>query len=392
MSNFLIVFKKELKDIFRDRKTIIFSILLPILVFPIIFNVMFKGMEDSSKKATENINIALKGDLNSSVTNILKSQENINIKDVSDPTKALKDGDIQLIVDVPNDFDKKITKGEKADLQVLIDENSNNSSIAANLVEHLFSGLSDKIVSDKLVSENIDPAILKPFDVSVKSGISEAAINPMASSFMGMIPSLIIILMISPTLAIAADLGAGEKERNTLEPLLSTACNRNALLWGKIVSMSVVSALALILSLGSMYFAMQNLPGLEDGFSLSLTPTSIVFILIISLLLLIAICSLETCVSLYAKSVKEAGTYLSGLVMPFMILSYVPVFMDAKSVSMLIFNIPVANSVALMKEVMAGVFNETHILIVFGWHIAYVVLAVLFAKYMFSREEVIFRA
>lgn len=392
MNNFLIVFKKELKDIFRDRKTIIFSILLPILVFPLIFNVMFKGMEDTSKKATENINIAVKGDKNSSINNILKSQENITIKDVEDPSKELKDGNIQLIIDIPKDFDKKIAEGKKVYVQMLVDESSNNSSVASNFVEHLFNGLSDKIVADKLIAANINPDILKPFEVTVKSGVSEGDINPMAAGFMNMIPSLIIILMISPTLAIAADLGAGEKERNTLEPLLSTSCNRNSLLWGKIVAMSIVSAIALVLSLGSMYFAMQKLPGLEDGFSLSLTPTSFSFILLISLLLLVAICSLETCVSVYAKSVKEAGTYLSGLITPFMILSYVPVFMDAKNTSMLIFNIPVANSVALMKEVMAGVFNPTHIGIVFAWHVAYVILAVLCAKYMFSKEEVVFRA
>ena len=75
MNNFLIVFKKELKDIFRDRKTIIFSILLPILVFPLIFNVMFKGMEDTSKKATENINIAITPN---SINNIIKDFLTVN--------------------------------------------------------------------------------------------------------------------------------------------------------------------------------------------------------------------------------------------------------------------------------------------------------------------------
>ena len=393
MNNFFIVFKKELKDIFRDRKTIIFSILLPILIFPIIFNIMFKGIEDTQKKASQNINIVMEGDLNSSVANILKSQSNISIKDVNDPSKALKDGDVQLIIDIPKNFDKLVSEGKKTDLQILFDENSNNSQIASNIVEKLLSGLSDKIVSDKLTAKGINPSILKPFDVSVKSGLNkDGNVNPMASGFGSMIPSLIIILMISPTLAIAADLGAGEKERNTLEPLLSTSCNRSALLWGKIISMSVVSSIALILSLSSMYFAMQNIPGMEGGFSLALNGSSIALILLISLLLLIAICSLETCVSLYAKSVKEAGTYLSGLVMPFMILSYVPVFMDAKNTSMLIFNIPIANSVALMKEVMVGIYNPTHIAIVFGWHILYVVAAVLFARYMFSKEEVIFRS
>lgn len=393
MNNFLTIFKKELIDIFRDKKTIIFSILLPILVFPIIFNVMFKGMESTSKKASENINIAIKGDLTSTPANILKSQSNISIKESDSPEEALKNGEIQLIVDIPKDFDKNVAKGEKSDIQVLVDENSNNSAIASNIVESLFSGLSDKVVSDKLKAQGIDPSILKPFEVNVKSGLNETGkVNSMASSFSGMIPSLIVILMISPTLAIAADLGAGEKERNTLEPLLSTSCNRSSLLWGKIACMSVVSAIALILSLASMYFAMQNMPGMEDGFSLTLSGGSIALILFISLLLLIAICSIETCVSLYAKSVKEAGTYLSGLIMPIMILSYVPVFMDAKNTSLLIFNIPIANSVALMKEVMVGVYNPTHIGIVFAWHIVYLVIAVIFAKYMFSKEEVIFRA
>lgn len=392
MSNFMIVLKKELKDIFRDRKTILFSILLPILVFPIIFNVMFKGMESTTKKATENINIYLKGDINSSAANLLKSQKNISIKDVDDPTEALQNGDIQLIVFIPNNFDERIQKGELLTIPISVDENSNNSAIASNVVQELLGGLSDKIVTDKLEAKGIDKASLTPFLLDVKSGLSDSTGNGATNGFLGMIPSLIVILMISPTLAIAADLGAGEKERNTLEPLLSTSCNRSALLWGKVVAMSIVSALALVLSLGSMYFAMQNIPGLEEGFSLGLNATSITLILLISFLLLIAICSLETCVSLYAKSVKEAGTYLSGLIMPFMILSYVPVFMDAKNTSMLIFNIPVANSVALMKEVMVGVYNPTHIGIVVGWHIIYVVAAVLFAKYMFSREEVIFRA
>ena len=78
--------------------------------------------------------------------------------------------------------------------------------------------------------------------------------------------------------------------------------------------------------------------------------------------------------------------------MPMMILSFIPMFLDAKSINEVFFHIPIINSVCVIKEAMVGIFNTQHILFVLGWQIVYVIAAVVGAKIMFSREEVVFRS
>ncbi|MPN59278.1 hypothetical protein SDC9_206999 [bioreactor metagenome] len=101
--------------------------------------------------------------------------------------------------------------------------------------------------------------------------------------------------------------------------------------------------------------------------------------------------ALELSISIYARSFKEAQTYLA----PLNIIALVPVYttymLDARNIDTFYFHIPVANTVCLMKEFLAGVFNTSHILITFGWVLVYIMAAIFFARYMFSKEEVIFR-
>ncbi|MGL4848881.1 MAG: ABC transporter permease [Clostridium sp.] len=403
MNNFLVVLKKELKDIFRDKKTVLFTIILPIILFPVMYKLMGYGMESSMKSASEEIKISITGEQNSSIYNLLQGQKNVTFESPEDPKQALKDGDLQLIIDVPKNFDAEIKKGNNPKLDILYDDSSNNSSIALSFVESLISGLEDSIVSDRLKAQGIDTSILKPIELNVKSSASldGEEVNPMARTLGGMMPSLIIVFMFAPILGIAADLGAGEKERNTFEPLLSTSCDRNSLLFGKIIAISVVSALTMIASLISMYVGLQgfiksmaSMGGHEGSSSLSfdLSFESIILMIFLLLILLLAICAIQISISIFARSTKEAGTYLSGVITPIMIISYIPMFMDAKDISSFVFHLPIANSVALMKEFMVGISNFNHVGIVFFWNIIYLILAILATKYMFSREEVVFRS
>ncbi|MGL5649445.1 MAG: ABC transporter permease [Clostridium sp.] len=403
MNSFLVVLKKELKDIFRDKKTVLFTIILPIILFPVMYKLMGYGMETSMKSASEEIKIALTGEKTSSIHNLLQSQKNVTFESPEDPRQALKDGDLQLIIDIPKNFDTNIKEGKNPNLDILYDDSSNNSSIALSFVESLISGLEDNIVSDRLKAQGIDTSILKPISLNIKSNASldGEEVNPMARTLGGMMPSLIIVFMFAPILGIAADLGAGEKERNTFEPLLSTSCDRNSLLFGKIIAISVVSALTMIASLISMYVGLQgfiksmaSMGGHEGstGLSFELSFESIILMVFLLLILLLAICAIQISISIFARSTKEAGTYLSGVITPIMIISYIPMFMDAKDISSFVFHLPIANSVALMKEFMVGISNFNHVGIVFFWNIIYLILAILATKYMFSREEVVFRS
>lgn len=78
--------------------------------------------------------------------------------------------------------------------------------------------------------------------------------------------------------------------------------------------------------------------------------------------------------------------------MPVMILCFIPMYIDIKNVSDLFFHIPILNTLCVLKEGMVGIFSVNHITTVFIWQIAYVIIAVIAAKIMFSREEVVFRS
>ena len=396
MNNLLTVIKKELTDIFRDRKTVAFTLILPILIYPIMFKVMGSAISSSEEDAEKEIRLVIEGNKEASLAQILKSQANIIIEEnLEDPSKALKDGDIQLIVKIPESIDTAIKEKQECTVEVLIDEQSTKSTIASGIIKSLFNEYSKVLVEERLNTLGVDSTLLTPFSIEEKSGVSkDGEINGMATMMMGMLPAMIVILLLTPTMGLASDLGAGEKERGTFEPLLSTAVSRGSILWGKIISLSCVATMVLIASMISLFASFRSYVSTLSGQSIDMNidGKAIALIILFSLLLIITICTIQIGVSIYARSTKEANTYLSGVLMPMMILTFIPMFKDIKGMSSIFYHIPLINSVSVMKEFMLGIYDMNHIFIVLAWHIAYVVIVVIIAKILFSREEVIFRS
>ena len=393
MNNFLTVLKKELLDIVRDKKTLVFTLILPILIYPIMFKFMSSAMEKTQSDVQKEINIYIDGNKNSSMAKAITSLDNIKLPEIESPTESLKNGDIQLIVKIPENFDENISQGKNDTIELLIDEESNKSMIASSMVNEIYESYKKSIVEQRLADKGIDSSILTPFEVSVKSGINadNEDINGGAAMLLTMIPTLIVILMVSSTVGMAADLGAGEKERFTFEPLLSTSAKRASLVWGKIGALCTVSFIALMANLTAMVISMQKFMIVGEEVNFKLTPATILGMLIIGALVLITLSALQISVSIYARSTKEANSYLAAITMPTMILAFLPYMMDAKGINPAFFNIPITNAICLMKEFTVGIFDIKHIAIVVGWHIVYIIASIIFAKFMFSKEEVIFR-
>lgn len=393
MNNFLTVLKKELLDIVRDKKTLVFTLILPILIYPIMFKFMSSAMEKTQSDVQKEINIYIDGNKNSSMAKAITSLDNIKLPEIESPTESLKNGDIQLIVKIPENFDENISQGKNDTIELLIDEESNKSMIASSMVNEIYESYKKSIVEQRLADKGIDSSILTPFEVSVKSGINadNEDINGGAAMLLTMIPTLIVILMVSSTVGMAADLGAGEKERFTFEPLLSTSAKRASLLWGKIGALCTVSFIALMANLTAMVISMQKFMIVGEEVNFKLTPATILGMLIIGALVLITLSALQISVSIYARSTKEANSYLAAITMPTIILAFLPYMMDAKGINPAFFNIPITNAICLMKEFTVGIFDIKHIAIVVGWHIVYIIASIIFAKFMFSKEEVIFR-
>lgn len=388
-----IVFKKELLDIFRDRKTLIMSILIPLILLPVMFGVIGNGMNKSTKDVQNNIKISIVDQGNSTISTFMKSQKNISVIKSTNIGQDVKDGKIMIAMEIPKNFDSVIGKEKPVDIKLTYDNASQQSNLAATMIESYIQTYSKGIVGERLKSKGINPESLNPINVNKVTLVKESESEGQFMLSL-MLPLFLMIYSVTGPMAPATDLGAGEKERGTLEPLLTTKAGRLSLLWGKFLAITVMGCLTIIASIVGLLISMKQMQGMfggAAGITISLTPKVIVLIGIMSILVTMAFGALELAISIYARSFKEAQTYLT----PLTVIAFIPVYatymLDGKNIDSYYFNIPLANVVCLMKEFLSSIFNIQHIIITFGWILVYIVASVLLARYMFSREEVVFR-
>lgn len=398
-----IVFKKEILDIFRDKKTIMVSILIPLLIFPLMFFVLGKGISKTTTDAAKDMKIAIVDAGNSGLTKFIKEQKDIVIVDSKDIQKDIKDGNISVAIEIPKDFDEKINNEQQTNITIMLDEASQTSSIISGKIQGFVQGYSQSVVAKRLAVRNIDATVLTPINIQQKS-IAEEESGAITMMLSMILPLLLVIYCITGPIPAATDLGAGEKERGTLEPLLTTQAGRMSLLYGKFLAITLLGIISAFASLLGMYIAFRMNSSVftgelaNEGASAASTAANLaidyktfIFIFIIAVLTTMVFGALELAISIYARSFKEAQTYITPLTVIGIIPIYATYMLDAKNIATGYFHIPLANVVCLLKELIVGVYNYTHIGITLGWIIVYIIGSLLVARAMFSKEEVIFR-
>lgn len=389
----LTVFKKELVDMFRDRKTIITSILIPIIIFPVMYGFMGFTQKKMVTDVTEKgIEVAIRAESqDASIVQYLKGLKELKPIEVEDPDKAIEKGTVKAVIYVGKDFDEAIKANKPAPITIQYDDSNQPSLMAVEMIRGMIGQYSSNIVAKRLQDMKIDPAIMNPIkiiDKKMTSGEEGSGIGMMIFSML--LPLMLAIYSATSVLPAATDNGAGEKERGTLEPLLTTQANRLSLLTGKYFAITIAGIIGTMASMGGLFIAqIMNPELLGKGKMLPLSAIAVVALAAICLTLIFA--ALELAVSIYARSFKEAQTYLSPITILVMIPAFAVYMVDPKTISLVYFNIPIMNLICVIKELIVGVYNPLHIMLAFGWGIVYVVAALLFARYMFTRESVVFR-
>lgn len=391
-----IVFKKELLDIFRDKKTLMISILIPLLLFPVMFTLIGKGISKNTTEVMENLEIAIVDKGNSNIREFIKSQKNVTIIESANIKDDIKNGKIKLAIEIPENFEEKIKNEEISNIIVSYDDVSQSSNVTLGAVKDIIEEYSKEIVSERLKAKNIDQSILTPIQIN-ENKIGEKDDGGTKIMLSILLPFLLVMYCVSGPIPAATDLGAGEKERGTLEPLLTTQAGRMSLLYGKFLAITVLGMLTTAASLGgllisfnrsSKYFAGSDVNA-PLNFSLDIKVIIIIFIL--AVLTTMVFGALELAISIYARSFKEAQTYMTPLTIIAIIPAYATYMLDVKSIANFYFHIPLANIICILKELISGVYNIQHIAITLVWTIIYVLSSLLIARYMFMKEEVIFR-
>nr|WP_162990878.1 ABC transporter permease [Maliibacterium massiliense] len=394
------VFKKEICDISRDKKTLFSTLLLPLIMLPLLFWLLGGSMGKIQEDVTHNTTVAF-SDQARAVEGYLKDEVLSGLDGVriveGDALTLLREEKALVVLDVPADAQRYIDRGETVPITLVYDQGKTKSQGGLSLLMEHLQAYSDASVKTQLAAQGIDLEALRPIraeavDVQVYSGQSQSAGTGNMMLIM-MLPMMITVFICTGGMGAATDLVAGEKERQTLEPLLSTQASRIAILLGKYAAVTVFSLVSLVATLGAYILSMKLNPLLfGDNVVLNLPAPAMLLAILTVVLLALTFSALQIGISTYARSFKEAQTYLSLLMVAVMIPAYATMMMQAGDVTMGMMLIPVLNVSCCLKMVLSGVYNYQLMLLGCGSTLVYMALALYLTSKLFKKESVLFRS
>ena len=312
------VLKKECVDNIRDKRTILASFSLA-LIGPIAFaGLMAFVLNQALGSADETVAFTLIGADNAPglVSYLEKQNTEITqqtLDDGADPKRLVTHGDQDLVLVIPEDYKARFKSGEPNSLALIYDSSELGSAQRrARSLSGLISTYGRTIAHMRLQLRGIDPLLIRP--VSVRD-VDVASPSERAMMILTTLPYLILVVAFMGGFYLAIDTTAGEREHGSLEPLLTQPVTRGQLVLGKIGATSVFAAASLIAFLLSFWVSVPFIPLERIGMSLEVDLGTILTMLLVMLPLIWFAAALLTVAASFAKSYKEAQTYLSILIM-----------------------------------------------------------------------------
>ena len=387
------IFRKEFRETFRERRTLMAVVIGPLLLTPALFalmGVLFNGQAHKAQTRTYAVGVIGPP----SVPDTLRAAPHLRFVPVTrdEAERQIRTHHLDAAVVLPPDLEAGLAAGGTAPVEILDDAGDTGSQTAAARLRALFSSAAQAVVARRLAGRGLPPGFAAPFRVSetpIKSGGSAGML--VLSS---LLPYLLIISAFSGTIYAAFDQVAGEKERGTLETLLVSPASRRDIVLGKfgvIVAVCLLSSVLTILGLGIAFgsglhaFAWLASGGVRLGgaavgvIGLALLPLSALF------------GGLLLAVSTFARNQKEAQTILGPLFTLIMVPAVMSMTMTsdiARSLAL----VPVLNAALIIKQALAGSFDAGFIALAFLASLVYAAAALLFATRLFQNEAVLIKA
>ncbi len=399
LKKIFVIYKKEMLDLVRDRRTIITSFVLPILLYPLLM-IGFSSMMSRQEMKLEQqeiviyVNDMVRDEASRELKDSLSQIETVQIMDEamiydeSTYLDLLQDKSIQTLINIR---DSLSSSGYRIfNITCFYDETSEKSSLAYRKIRDNLNELEEVFISKRLEKIKINSEILNAVEIK-KENIAppEQMVGFLVGKFL---PYLLIILTISGASVIASDLIAGEKERGTLETILVSAARRDELVIGKYLTIITISIITVLLNLLSMYLSFQHIfmqlgTGMGD-FQLPLGNFALILLLMLPLITLFSAILLS--ISTYSRNIKEAQSYQMPLLFGAIMLSMVS-FLPGFELNLGFSLIPIVNFSLMMRDIMLNNYQLNYLFIIIGSTLILDVVTVYISIKLFHSENVLFR-
>lgn len=391
------LYKKEIMDVIRDKKTILTMVVLPVILYPLLFLVIMQVMtmilstqeEQTYYVAYDKVAEADRKALEDWICGDEDGYDYvIQTKESSNPEKDLENEKIDAYITT------SVTDAQIVYEVHYLSAVTNSSSVSDMLKEEITS-YSKKIAEENAGKLGLDVTrVLYPVDSELKDQSSnESSMGSLLGSF---IPFLLITGILTGCMYPAIDITAGEKERGTLETLLTLPIGNLELIISKFLSVATVAIVSVfinVLSIGGIVlYLYKTVMSLSEGAGTfrvaSFVPAILIsFICVVAFALFMS--AVVMCICAFAKSFKEANNYITPLTLVVMLTAYVG-FIPNVELSTKTALIPVANICLLMKNLMVFKYDFTLILMVLFSNVLYAFVAVWFLSRIYDSESILF--
>ena len=389
MRGILVVLKKEIRENLRDRKAVFNSLLLAPILFPVLLiGMTWLGTSAQTERAERVLEVPVVGA--EQAPNLIRylEQQGMVVKPApEDPEALVRSQKEPVIIRIPETFGEQWQAGRPAEIEVIIDPSRPESDIPTSRVKGLLRGYSREIGMLRLQMRGVSPSVMSPLlirDVDLSTPQSRGML------IMLFLPYILMITAFMGGMHLAIDTTAGEKERRSLEPLLINPVPRWQIMMGKLLATGIFGMASLVLTLLAFRITLPYLPLAALGMDLGLGVTAMVGILLVVAPVALLAAALLTVLATYAKSFREAQSYMGLVVLipmiPTLMFMSNPVKPEASMMP-----IPLFSQNLLIGELVRGEAVPMQWLIYSAGGTLLLAFALMaFAATLFSRPRVVF--
>jgi len=389
MNGLRVVFAKEMIDNLRDRRTLLssfsVSILGPIFFVGLMVFVMERALGESDSAAK----FAVVGAEYAPQLMQYLEQQNTEITTVQadDPRELVTRGEHELVLVINPDYAERYQQGNMNTL-ILVHDSSELSSGRRNLsqLRSYINRYGRTVGQLRLWLRGLDPSLSAPITTQELDVASPAA---RALTILASLPYFMVLVIFMGGFYLAIDTTAGEREHGSLEPLLIQPITRAHLVLGKVAATSVFGLLSLMVFLISLYLAVPFVPFERVGMALEISIGQLTQILLLSVPLIVFAAALLTVVASFAKSYKEAQTYLTIVILVPTLPLILAQLMSLET-SLKIMAVPSLSQATLMSDIIKGDgFEWTLVLVSMLTTVAYASALAWLAVVLYRRERIL---
>lgn len=398
--------RKEILSTLRDTRAIISNLLIPLLLMPVMMlglPLLLGGLFQREAVTITPIGVEGVEFLPPELVTLLKLQ-NVQLDSYPDALAAVQEDRVTVAMKVEEPLAVAIAEGRTPRITLVTKAGNMKSELNAAKVQQAVTFYQRQVVAERLTDAGLDPNVLDPLLISMVDASSDAERSSGQLSWL--IPFFIAIWTLTGGQMTAIDATAGEKERGTLEVLLVAPVRRSEVVVGKFLATLTFGLSAAVMAivgflLGGVALKEFFVPRLGEGGAeivqfmggaLNIDAAALGVLFLSALLLASFVAALLISIALFARSFKEAQSYLAPLSFLFIIPALMLQFKDLINVGDVAFMIPVYNVLVLMDNVVRGNYALSEIGISWAIMLALIWLLLAFAHRNFQREEVIFRS